>query len=1000
MKKIALFNSNHSDIPRSNVNNLFLLLFLALLSGKSWTQVTVSGALSGNGTYTTLRDAIVAVGTNQSGASILITISGNTTEAAQTLAPSVRIQAGTWASMTISPSGGNWTISGAATAGQPLLELSGADNVTIDGLNTGGNALIISNTTVSNVSNTCTIRFGSDATNNTITNCSILGSSTTDLTTNGGVIFFSTAGIAQGGNDNNTISNCNIGPANGNLPTKGIYMYGTQTAGNPTVNNSQNTFTNNNIYDFFGAAVSSAGVYIANGNTDNNVTNNRFYQTSSRTQTTGTQHSAIWINNTNGNNFQVTGNTIGYSGYSGGVGFGTYTFVGTVSTRFIPIFLSVGTTLASNASNNIIAGIAISGDLSGTATALSSPFCGIYINAGLTTCNENTIGSMTAVENITYTSSSANTSDIIGIFNGSSSILTTNGNNLGGFKLSNSNSRASNFYGFWYNTATTTWTCNNNTIGGDIANSIQSTTTATGTVVNGIRCNSGSTNVVSVSASGNIIRNLTAAGGTGTTANASVVGICLNATGANHTLSNNQIFNLSNTNTTAATVVTGIQFNGSTSNVNVVERNLIYGLTSATNNSLAEVNGIRVQGGTTTYRNNMIAIGSGISIGLGQAASSSGQTGINGINEAQGTNNFWHNSIYIGGTATTGAGASYAFNGTQIDVTRSFRNNIFVNARTNSGATGKHYSIKVNGALNPAGLTLNNNIYFTPGTGGVFGYANSQDVTSLSNWQTVVGQDANSYYANPQYIAPTNATPDLHINPNVFSQANASGFELGVTNDFDLEIRANLSPVDIGADAFAQSTALPIELVSIQANCKEDNTVAVMWTTASEHNTSYYVVDKSRDGINWNILGHSGAAGNSTQLLNYEMMDSENMTGTTYYRLTLFDINGEFELFGPVAADCDNASSTTTISTYPNPSNNGFCVNLFTEDMDGAGVLNVTDAKGAMVHTQDVDIQKGNSVFYMNNLNFAPGIYYIQVINGDNSTHMIKHLFSVFQNEH
>ena len=140
MKKIALFNSNHSDIPRSNVNNLFLLLFLALLSGKSWTQVTVSGALSGNGTYTTLRDAIVAVGTNQSGASILITISGNTTEAAQTLAPSVRIQAGTWASMTISPSGGNWTISGAATAGQPLLELSGADNVTIDGLNTGGNA--------------------------------------------------------------------------------------------------------------------------------------------------------------------------------------------------------------------------------------------------------------------------------------------------------------------------------------------------------------------------------------------------------------------------------------------------------------------------------------------------------------------------------------------------------------------------------------------------------------------------------------------------------------------------------------------------------------------------------------------------------------------------------------------------------------------------------------------------------------------------------------------
>ena len=46
---------------------------------------------------------------------------------------------------------------------------SGADNVTIDGLNTGGNSLTIRNTS----STSFTIRFANDASNNTIQNCTV-----------------------------------------------------------------------------------------------------------------------------------------------------------------------------------------------------------------------------------------------------------------------------------------------------------------------------------------------------------------------------------------------------------------------------------------------------------------------------------------------------------------------------------------------------------------------------------------------------------------------------------------------------------------------------------------------------------------------------------------------------------------------------------------------------------------------------------------------------------
>ena len=69
----------------------------------------------------------------------------------------------------------------------------------------------------------------------------------------------------------------------------------------------------------------------------------------------------------------------------------------------------------------------------------------------------------------------------------------------------------------------------------------------------------------------NTIRNLTTNIGTGTTTGASVIGINLTSATPNQTLSRNSIFNLTNTNATAASVVTGIQINGA--GANTVERN-------------------------------------------------------------------------------------------------------------------------------------------------------------------------------------------------------------------------------------------------------------------------------------------------------------------------------------------------------------------------------------------------------------------------------------------
>src|SRR6185436_18728331 len=99
---------------------------------------------------------------------------------------------------------------------------------------------------------------------------------------------------------------------------------------------------------------------------------------------------------------------------------------------------------------------------------------------------------------------------------------------------------------------------------------------------------------------------------------------------------------------------------------------------------------------------------------------------------------------------------TFAFSSAVITVARSFQDNIFVNARSNSSGSGKNYAITVAGTTpNPTGLTLNYNDYLATGTGGFLGLYNAVDITTLGAWKTAVGQDANSFNSDPMLINPT-----------------------------------------------------------------------------------------------------------------------------------------------------------------------------------------------------------------------------------------------------
>jgi hypothetical protein len=116
----------------------------------------------------------------------------------------------------------------------------------------------------------------------------------------------------------------------------------------------------------------------------------------------------------------------------------------------------------------------------------------------------------------------------------------------------------------------------------------------------------------------------------------------------------------------------------------------------------------------------------------------------------------------------------------------------------------------------------------------------------------------------------------------------------------------------------------PVELIYFNA-AKQGSGALVSWATASEINSSYFVIEKSSDGINFTSAGKVNAAGSSAAVLSYSFFDASPLSGITYYRLAQYDINGSVH-YSDVKALSDGGLSGVQI--IPNPNNGVFVIML------------------------------------------------------------------------
>ncbi len=203
-----------------------------------------------------------------------------------------------------------------------------------------------------------------------------------------------------------------------------------------------------------------------------------------------------------------------------------------------------------------------------------------------------------------------------------------------------------------------------------------------------------------------------------------------------------------------------------------------------------------------------------------------------------------------------------------------------------------------------------------------------------------------------------------------YALANASGIMIWqITEDCaSTDTRSLLRKID------GVIHPLPVTLLDFTGNliC---NTTVLNWNTASEINNDHFNVERSADGILFNSIGSVKKNGTDSQIKHYSFTDINPLSGTNYYRLAQYDVDGSVSYSHNIKIDHTN---NIMFTVYPNP---------FESEIKISKPLNliascvIRDLQGDIQYQY---ISSGEETVARIQPSLSPGIYFLSIYSQDN----------------
>ena len=101
---------------------------------------------------------------------------------------------------------------------------------------------------------------------------------------------------------------------------------------------------------------------------------------------------------------------------------------------------------------------------------------------------------------------------------------------------------------------------------------------------------------------------------------------------------------------------------------------------------------------------------------------------------------------------------------------------------------------------------------------------------------------------------------------------------------------------------WTEASLLPVELTLFTAT-PTNNGILLRWTTMSESNSDYFILEKSKDLYTFVEVARLKTSVYSNRKIDYEFLDRTPYDGVSYYRLVQVDLNGARKIYDPIFAN-------------------------------------------------------------------------------------------------
>ncbi len=171
-------------------------------------------------------------------------------------------------------------------------------------------------------------------------------------------------------------------------------------------------------------------------------------------------------------------------------------------------------------------------------------------------------------------------------------------------------------------------------------------------------------------------------------------------------------------------------------------------------------------------------------------------------------------------------------------------------------------------------------------------------------------------------------------------------------------------------------TPLPLSLIAYNAK-KVGTTAQLRWITENESNIRSFIIEKSENGLDYQILTTQSAQGKASAKTTYTATDNTPFTGKNYYKLTVNEKDGSSRSLGVIQLDFAKQAGVTV---YPNPVENTLYV-TFDAATAAEHNINVIDINGRVVKANNFQAARGANLQALEVTDLPTGAYFIVITN-------------------